>query len=50
MLEFILDLWKFLKERKKYWLVPMILMLLLMGLLLVFGGASPLAPFIYTLF
>ncbi|MEL6562111.1 MAG: DUF5989 family protein [Bacteroidota bacterium] len=49
-MEFLSDLWKFLKERKKFWLVPMILVLLLFGLLIVIGGSSAIAPFIYTLF
>ncbi len=49
-MEFLSDLWKFLKERKKFWLVPMILVLLLFGVLIVIGGSSALAPFIYTLF
>ena len=44
------DLWGFMKERKKYWLVPIIIVILLFGLLMVFGGSSALAPFIYTLF
>jgi len=49
-MEFLVDIWGFMKERKKFWLLPMILILLILGLLLVFGGSSPLAPFIYTLF
>jgi len=49
-MEFLSDLWKFLKERKKFWLVPMVLVLLLFGILIVIGGSSALAPFIYTLF
>lgn len=44
------DLWLFVKERKKYWLAPLILIILLIGLLIVFVGSSPLAPFIYSLF
>jgi len=48
-MEFLKDLWFFLKERKKWWLLPMILMLLLIGIL-VFTGGSAIAPFIYTLF
>ncbi|MDB5120081.1 MAG: hypothetical protein JWN56_1299 [Sphingobacteriales bacterium] len=44
------DLWLFIKERKKFWLAPIIVVLLLLGLLIVFGGSSALAPFIYTLF
>jgi hypothetical protein len=44
------ELWDFMKVRKKWWLGPIILMLLLLGLLLVFTQGSALAPFIYTLF
>jgi hypothetical protein len=49
-MEFLKDLWLFIKERKKFWLVPIIILLLLLGLLTVFGGSSAVAPFIYTLF
>jgi len=49
-MEFLKDLWFFMKERKKFWLWPMIVAFLFMGLLIVFGGGSALAPFIYTLF
>jgi hypothetical protein len=49
-MEFLKDLWLFLKERKKIWLAPVILILLILGLLIVFGGSSAVAPFIYTLF
>jgi hypothetical protein len=49
-MEFLKDLWMFMKERKKFWLVPLIIVLVIMGILLVFGGSSALAPFIYTLF
>jgi hypothetical protein len=49
-MEFIKDLIGFLKERKKYWLVPMIVIFLLLGILIVIGGGSTVAPFIYTLF
>jgi competence protein ComGC len=49
-MEFLQDLWLFMKERKKFWLVPMVVVLLLLGLLIVFGGSSAIAPFIYTLF
>lgn len=49
-MELIKDLWLFIKERKKFWLAPVILILLLLGILIVFGGSSALAPFIYTLF
>ena len=44
------DLWQFMRERKKFWLAPLILVLLLLGILIVFGGSSALAPFVYTLF
>jgi competence protein ComGC len=49
-MNFISDLINFLKERKKFWLLPMIMILLLLGLLIVFAGGSAVAPFIYTLF
>jgi hypothetical protein len=44
------DLWAFMRVRKKWWLGPIVGMLLLLGLLLVFTQGSALAPFIYTLF
>jgi len=44
------ELWAFMKVRKKWWLGPIVLMLLLLGLLIVFTQGSALAPFIYTLF
>ncbi len=44
------DYWNFLKERKKWWLLPIIVVLFLIGLLLVVGAGSAIAPFIYTLF
>lgn len=47
---FLKDLWLFLKERKKFWLLPIIIILIVLGILIVFGGGSALAPFIYTLF
>ncbi len=50
LMEYIKDLWDYLKVRKKYWLVPLILILLLLGFLIVFTGGSAVAPFIYTLF
>jgi hypothetical protein len=49
-MEFLRDLWRFMKERKKFWLAPVIIILLLIGVLIVFGGTSALAPFIYSLF
>lgn len=44
------EFWEFLKVRKKWWLLPIILVLLLVGVLLVFAQGSALAPFIYTIF
>lgn len=44
------ELWLYMKVRKRYWLVPIILILMLFGLLLVFTETSVVAPFIYTLF
>jgi hypothetical protein len=49
-MELLKDLWLFMKERKKFWLAPVIIVLLLLGILIVFGGGSAIAPFIYTLF
>ena len=49
-MEFLRDLWGFLKERKKYWLLPIILTLLILGALIVLASGSAIAPFIYTLF
>lgn len=49
-MEFIKDLWLFLKERRKFWLAPVIIVLLLLGVLIVFGGGTALSPFIYSLF
>ena len=50
MLEFLSDLWSFMRERKKFWLAPIILVMVLMGVLLVVAQGSAVAPFIYTLF
>ncbi len=44
------ELWEFLKVRKKMWLLPILIFLLLIGVLLVFSKSSAVAPFIYTLF
>jgi hypothetical protein len=49
-LSILKELWDFMKARKKWWLGPIIFMLLLLGLLIVFTQGSALAPFIYTLF
>jgi hypothetical protein len=50
MTEFLKELWAFMKVRKKFWLLPIIFMLLLLGGLLVLVQGSAVAPFIYTLF
>jgi len=49
-MDFLADIWKFLKTRKKFWLAPLIIVLLILGVIIVFGGGSAIAPFIYTLF
>jgi len=49
-LRIIGTLWDFMKVRKKFWLAPILVMLLLLGALIVFTESSALAPFIYTLF
>jgi len=49
-MELLKDLWGYLKERKKFWLVPLILALLLFGGIIVLTSGSAIAPFIYTLF
>lgn len=50
MFELLKELWAFLKERKKFWLLPIILVMLLLGALLVIAQGSAVAPFIYTIF
>ena len=50
MYELIQDLWGFMKTRKKFWLAPIIIVMLLLGTLLVLSQGSAVAPFIYTLF
>jgi drug/metabolite transporter superfamily protein YnfA len=50
MLSLLGELWAFLRERKKWWLAPIIVVLALFGTLIVFAQGSALAPFIYTLF
>lgn len=44
------ELWQFMKVRKKFWLLPIIVIMVLVGGLLVFAQGSALAPFIYTIF
>ena len=48
--EFVMELWDFMKERKKFWLLPIIAILMLLGSLIVLTQGSAVAPFIYTLF
>ena len=50
MLDLLKDLWAFMRERKKFWLLPLIFTLVLLGMLLVLAQGSAVAPFIYTLF
>ena len=50
MLELLKDLWAFMRQRKKFWLAPIIIVALLLGALLIFAQGSAIAPFIYTLF
>lgn len=50
MLDLLNDLWAFMRERKKFWLAPIILLMVLLGGLLVLAQGSAIAPFIYTLF
>jgi Family of unknown function (DUF5989) len=47
---FLREFWAFLKVRKKWWLLPVILVMLVVGSLLIFAQGSALAPFIYTIF
>ncbi|MFH1755648.1 MAG: DUF5989 family protein [Candidatus Latescibacterota bacterium] len=49
-MEFFKDLWGFLRVRKKFWLLPIILVLLLFGALIILTSGTAVAPFIYTLF
>lgn len=50
MIDFLKDLWDFMRERKKFWLAPIIIVMLLLGALIVLSQGSAVAPFIYTLF
>ena len=49
-MSFVAELWRFMRARKKFWLLPMILVFAIMGVLLMVTQGSALAPFIYTLF
>ena len=50
MMSFIRELWLFLRTRKKFWLLPIFVVLLLFGMLLIVAESSAVAPFIYTIF
>ena len=50
MMDLLKDLWEFLRIRKKFWMAPIIIVLLLLGALIVLSQGSAVAPFIYTLF
>ena len=49
-MDFLSEFWRFIRVRKKYWLVPMLLMMVVFGGLVVLAQGSAVAPFIYTLF
>lgn len=50
MIDFLKEFTLFIKENKKWWLIPMILVMLLLGMVIVLGQGSALSPFIYTFF
>ena len=50
MVSFIKEMWAFLRQRKKFWLLPVLLVMALLGVLIVMAQGSVVAPFIYTLF
>ena len=50
LVDLLIDIWNFFKVRKKYWLAPLIITLLLLGFLIIFTQGSVVAPFIYTIF
>ena len=49
-MEFFKDLWDFMRERKKFWLAPIIIVLVLLGGLIMLAEGTAVAPFIYTIF
>jgi hypothetical protein len=49
-MEFLKEFWEFLRVRKKFWMLPLLIVILMIGSLLVFVHGSVIAPFIYTLF
>lgn len=50
MLELLIDLWSFMRERKKFWLAPIIVIMVLLGAVIVLTQGSVVAPFIYALY
>lgn len=50
MMSFLAELWDFLKTRKKFWLLPIIVIMLIVGALVILAQGSAIAPFIYTIF
>ena len=50
MISFLIEFWQFMRERKKYWLLPIVIILGLFGILIVLSQGSAVAPFIYTIF
>lgn len=49
-MSFLLELWAYMRTRKKYWLIPILLVMVILGALIVLAQGSAVAPFIYTLF
>lgn len=49
-MSFLAEFWRFLRVRKKFWLLPLLVMIILLGLLLILAESSAVAPLIYTLF
>lgn len=49
-MSFLKEFWAFMRARKKFWLIPILIVMALMGVLIVLGEGSAVAPFIYTLF
>lgn len=49
-MSFITELWEFMRERKKFWLLPLLLLMLTFGSLVILTKGSAVAPFVYTLF
>ena len=50
MIDFLKEFWEFLKERKKFWLLPIVIILAIFGILIVLTQGTAIAPFIYTVF